>query len=178
MSVWDGDKPFVLAAGRPATTIEPVHASAAIQGDFAGFVLDGKRLHLRVVKYVEAGSHHLTVISNVPVTPQLLRIAASQLGSIAVLPPDEEDDKKPASDAASGGAATTPKSSSRAERYNLNKDQLNIDVGNTHSTVSLSGENAGSRVEAGRVPPPQTPSTCTFPSPPDSARLIGIPESP
>ncbi len=153
VSVWDGDKPFVLAAGRPAAGIEPLRGSAAIQGDFAGFVLDGKRLHLRAVKQIEAGSHHLTVISDVPVTPQLLRMATSQLGSVAVLPPDE-DDTKPESDAAPSGSTATRKSSARAERYNLNKDKLNIDVGNSHSTVSLSGENASSRVEAGRVPLP------------------------
>jgi sigma-B regulation protein RsbU (phosphoserine phosphatase) len=147
VSVWDGDKPFVLAAGRPAPGVEPVRESAAIQGDFAGFVLDGKRLHLRVVKHVEAGSHRLTVISNVPVTPQLLRMATSQLGSVTVLPPDE--DTKPESDTASSISPRTPKSSSVPD-----KDKLIIDMGNSHATVSLSGENANSRVEAGRVPPP------------------------
>ena len=147
VSVWDGDKPFVLAAGRPAPGVEPVRESAAIQGDFAGFVLDGKRLHLRVVKHVEAGSHRLTVISNVPVTPQLLRMATSQLGSVTVIPPDE--DKKTESDTASSSSPRAPKSSSVPD-----KDKLIIDMGDSHATVSLSGENASSRVEAGRVPPP------------------------
>ncbi|MGB7555398.1 MAG: SpoIIE family protein phosphatase [Candidatus Korobacteraceae bacterium] len=152
VSVWDGDKPFVLAAGRPAPDIAPVRPSTAIQGDFAGFVLDGKRLHLRVVKHVEAGSHQLTVISNVPVTPQLLRMATSQLGSVAVLPPDQEE-TEPQSNAATGSSATIPKSPT-TKRYNLSKDKLDVDVGDAHSTVSLSGENTSSRVVAGRVPPP------------------------
>ncbi|HZL68195.1 MAG TPA: SpoIIE family protein phosphatase, partial [Candidatus Limnocylindrales bacterium] len=147
VSVWDGDRPFVLAAGRPAPGVEPVRESAAIQGDFAGFVLDGKRLHLRVVKHVEAGSHRLTVISNVPVTPQLLRMATSQLGSVTVIPPDE--DKKTESDTPSSSSPRAPKSSSVPD-----KDKLIIDMGDSHATVSLSGENASSRVEAGRVPPP------------------------
>ncbi len=116
-------------------------------------MLDGKRLHLRVVKHVEAGAHHLTVISNVPVTPQLLRMATSQLGSVAVLPPDQEE-TEPQSKAATGSSASTPKSSATTKRYNLSKDKLDVDVGDTHSTVSLSGENTGSRVVAGRVPPP------------------------
>ncbi len=146
VSVWDGDKPFVLAAGRPAPGIEPVHISAAIQGDFAGFVVDGKRLHLRVVKHVEAGPHHLTVVSNVPVTPQLLRVATSQLGSVTVLPPDE--DTKPEADTAQGSSTGTPQSSASSK-----KNTIVFQTGNASQTVTLSG-GAGSRVEAGGVPPP------------------------
>src|ERR1035438_8464361 len=146
VSVWDGDKPFVLSSGRPAPGIEPVHISAAIQGDFAGFVVDGKRLHLRVVKHVEAGPHHLTVVSNVPVTPQLLRMATSQLGSVTVLPPDE--DTKPEADTAQDSSTGTPKSSPSSK-----KDAIAFQAGNANQTVTLSGD-MSSRVEAGRVPPP------------------------
>ena len=156
VSVWDGDKPFVLAEDRQAREIEPVRGSAAIQGDFAGFVLDGKRLHLRVVKHVEAGSHHLTVISNVPLTAQLLRIATAQLGSVTVFPPDE--DTKPEPETAPTPSTRSPKSSSA-----LDKDKLNIDVGNSHATVNLSTGEEGSRVEAGRVPPPENAFDFHFP---------------
>ena len=149
VSVWDGDKPFVLSEGRAAPGIEPIHISAAIQGDFAGFVLDGKRLHLRVVKHVEAGPHHLTVVSNVPVTPQLLRMATSQLGSVTVLPPDE--DTKPESPATSSTSPRTGKSSSVPDKDN---DKLIFSTGNSREIVSLSGENASTRVEAGHVPLP------------------------
>jgi sigma-B regulation protein RsbU (phosphoserine phosphatase) len=149
VSVWDEDKPFVLSAGRPAPGIEPIRISVAIQGDFAGFVLDGKRLHLRVVKHMEAGPHHLTVISNVPVTPQLLRMATSQLGSVTLLPPDE--DTKPEPDTASSTSTRTSRSSSAPDKDN---DKLIIGTGNSRETVSLSGESASTRVEAGRVPAP------------------------
>ena len=156
VSVWDGDKPFVLSAGRPAPGIEPVHQSAAIQGDFAGFVLEDKRVHLRVVKHVEAGHHHLTVISNLPITPQLLRMATSQLGSVTVFPPDEET--KPEPDTAPNPSTRSPKTSAAA-----NKDKLNLDVGNTHATVNLATGEEGSRVEAGRVPPPENAFDFHFP---------------
>src|ERR1035438_10919379 len=79
---------FLMIRRPPRSTLFP-YTTLFRSGDFAGFVLDGKRLHLRVVKHVEAGSHRLTVISNVPVTPQLLRMATSQLGSVTVIPPDE-----------------------------------------------------------------------------------------
>ena len=156
VSVWDGDKPFVLSAGRPVTGIEPLRDSSTIQGDFAGFVLDGKRLHLRVVKHVEAGSHHLTVISNVPITSQLLRTATSQLGSVTLLPPDE--DVKAEAGPPSNGAAAARQPSPAPEG-----SKLHLDVGDPHATVSLSGEATGSRVEAGRVPPPVNAFDVHFP---------------
>jgi sigma-B regulation protein RsbU (phosphoserine phosphatase) len=74
-------------------------------------------------------------------------MATSQLGSVTVIPPDE--DKKTESDTASSISPRAPKTSSVPD-----KDKLIIDMGNSHATVSLSGENASSRVEAGRVPPP------------------------
>ena len=148
VSVWDGDKPFVLAAGRPAPGIEPVHISAAIQGDFAGFVLDGKRLHLRVVKHVEAGPHHLTVVSNVPVTPQLLRMATSQLGSVTVLPPDE-DDKTGSRYRTGQFYRYSPILCHRPRRTRSSSKP-----GMRRADGELSLAATGSRVEAGGVPPP------------------------
>ena len=58
-----------------------------IKGNFSGIVVDGKRLHLRAVRRFEEGTHRFIVISNVPITPTLLRSAASQLGSLTILPP-------------------------------------------------------------------------------------------
>ncbi len=156
VSVWDGDKPFVLVGGRPASGTEAVKMSPAIQGDFAGLVLDDKRLHLRVVKHVEAGSHHLTVISNVPLTPQLLRAATSQLGAVTVFVPDEET--KPEAATGSNPSAPRPKSSSAPD-----KDKLSIQVGDSRATVNLSGQNANANVEAGRVPPPANAFDFHFP---------------
>ncbi len=129
-------------------------------------MLDGKRLHLRVVKHVEAGSHHLTVISNVPLTAQLLRIATSQLGSVTVFPPDE--DTKPEPDTAPNPSTRRPKSSSA-----LGKDKLNIDVGNSHATVkSVYGERRLKGGGRAGTAPAKTPSIFTFrsalPSPPST----------
>ena len=175
VSVWDGDKPFVLSAGRPASGIEPIQMSPAIQGDFAGFVLDGKRLHLRVVKHVEAGSHHLTVISNVPITPQLLRMATSQLGSVTVLPPDEDTKPEPASCV----------ESLRSHRLNplRQPDKDNDKLIFRHGKFTRDGEPVwrkcqldGWRRDACRRL--QTASTCTFPLPLASAPSTGTPANP
>ena len=51
----------------------PLARPEPFKGDFSGLVLDDNRLHLRAVKHFEAWRHHLTVISNVPITPELLR---------------------------------------------------------------------------------------------------------
>jgi sigma-B regulation protein RsbU (phosphoserine phosphatase) len=155
VSVWDGEKPLVLASGRVVPGLEPTRVTSAIQGDFAGFVLDGKRLHLRVVKHLEAGQHHLTVISNVPITPQLLRTATSQLGSLTLLPPDE--DTKPEPETPSSGAAGSRQSPSAPG------EKLHLDARDPGVTVSLSGTGSGSRVEAGRVPPPTNAFDVHFP---------------
>jgi sigma-B regulation protein RsbU (phosphoserine phosphatase) len=76
VTVWRGEK------GHP----DPV--PAAIKGNFSGFVLDGDSLHLRAVKR----DGQVTVISDVPVTPELLRSATSLLGSVTVLLPDRGGD--------------------------------------------------------------------------------------
>jgi phosphoserine phosphatase RsbU/P len=47
VSIWEGDKGFVLAEPAQAT-MPPIKASPALPGDFAGFVLENNRLHLRV----------------------------------------------------------------------------------------------------------------------------------
>ncbi len=74
----------------------------AINGDFHGFVLDETHLHLRAVRHLEEEGRHLTVISNIPISAELLKEAASQLGSVSLFPPDRESERPvaPASGAA------------------------------------------------------------------------------
>jgi sigma-B regulation protein RsbU (phosphoserine phosphatase) len=62
----------------------------AIKGDFNGFVTDPDSLHLRAMKRSNDGV--LTVISDVPVTPELLQPATSLLGSVTVFPPGRDGD--------------------------------------------------------------------------------------
>jgi phosphoserine phosphatase RsbU/P len=89
VSVWDNGKGFLLVGdpGRSAPDV-PIDASPAMYDDFAGFVLDNGRLHLRAVKRLDQGDHHLTVISDMPITPELLRPATAQLGEVSLLAPE------------------------------------------------------------------------------------------
>ena len=88
VTIWDGEHGFVVPPDRQGAEAQPIRLSPEVKGDFSGIVLDGKRLHLRVVKRFDDGGRRLIVISNVPVTTELLRGTAAQLGSVSILPPE------------------------------------------------------------------------------------------
>ena len=134
VTVWDGDQSFVLVApGREAIppAIRPV---PAFKDDFAGVVFDHERLQLRVIKRLLEGNHQLTVISNLPITPELLRKSTSELGSVT-LSPDV--------------TAVVPSDAGNGAK-----------VGNDHATVvyesqiQASQREAPGTVQAGALPPP------------------------
>ena len=152
VSVWEGEKGFVLAEPAQAT-MAPIKASPALAGDFAGFVLESNRLHLRTVRRVDDGQHHLTVISNLPITAELLRHATSELGEITLFPPDEETSTKPSVIAGGQPAAYKDRMSGTTK------------AGGKALTIDLS-RNAASgpkRVQAGSVPPPSNSLDVEFP---------------
>jgi phosphoserine phosphatase RsbU/P len=132
VSVWDGDTGFVLGQGgaaRPA----PIKLSPGLQGDFAGIVLDNDRLQLRAVSQLEEGEHHLTVISSMPITAELLRHTTSRLGAVALYLPSQGP----------AGGRRNPASS---------HDQVTIDAPHSQATFDISGD--ARAVEAGQLPPP------------------------
>ncbi len=142
VTVWDGDKGFVLAEGGSATP-PPIKASAALHGDFGGFVLDNNRLYLRAVKRLDEGTHRLVVISNMPITAELLRKTTAQLGTVS-LSPEEETASAP------DGAAKSPSGQVSATGKG---DKVVLDLGSSHSTYNISRAEPG-HVEAGNLPPP------------------------
>ena len=83
VTVWDGAQSFMLA--EPSRAAQgPIKTSPAFKNEFAGFVLDNDQLQLRVVKRLVEGEHHITVISNMPITSELLRKSTSELGSVTL----------------------------------------------------------------------------------------------
>lgn len=140
VSVWDGDKGFLLTETGLGVKM-PIRASRALGGDFSGFVLDENRLQLRAVKHLEYGDHQLTVISNMPITAELLRSATSQLGSVNLLPPDQEITPAP---------AAQPAQSSQRASGNQN---VVIDMGNTRYSLNNRGQPGARAVVAGSLPP-------------------------
>jgi phosphoserine phosphatase RsbU/P len=92
ITVWQGENGFLLSTYGAPLNLPPQNVPDEIKGDFIGFVIDGDSLHLRVVKRYDGPGRTLTVISNLPLTPELLRPATSLLGSVTVLLPDRRGD--------------------------------------------------------------------------------------
>jgi sigma-B regulation protein RsbU (phosphoserine phosphatase) len=90
--VWRGERGFLLPAGSALVDARPDKVPDVIRGNFSGFVLDGDSLNLRAVKRYDQGPLPLTVISNVPITPELLQPATSLLGAVTILLPDRGGD--------------------------------------------------------------------------------------
>ena len=138
VSVWWDDKSFVLA--EPGRTASPaIKPSVALRGDFAGVVLDNDRLHLRAVRRFEEAGHKLTVISNLPITPELLRPVTSQLGAVSLFIPEE-----PKPDGAAPVSRVQP---------GPGQGQVTIEVGNSRFKVANAKDDPRT-VSAGSLPAP------------------------
>ena len=92
VTVWRGEKGFILSTGGAPIEARPAKVPEAIKGNFSGLVMDGDSLHLRAVKRYDEGGLRLTVISNVPVTPELLQPATARLGLVTLIPPGRDGD--------------------------------------------------------------------------------------
>ncbi len=88
VTVWRGEKGFILSTGGALLEARPAKVPDVIKGNFSGFVIDRDSLHLRAVKRYDEGGLQLTVVSNVAITPELLQTATSRLGSVTLIPPD------------------------------------------------------------------------------------------
>jgi len=151
VSVWDGDKGFVLAEPGRVAPAAPIKLSPPINGNFSGVVLDNQLLQLRAVRTLDAGGgHRVTVISNVPITPELLRQTTLQLGEVNIYPPEEQANGRFTANAApqqnkngQGGQAGAKSPSNR----------VTLDFGKSQSSYDVSG-NETRAISAGDIPPP------------------------
>ena len=142
VTVLEGDKGYVISPGGRVQETQ-MKLPEAVKGDFSSFTMDQGRLHLRAVKHADAGSKHLVVISNVPVNSGLLQRTASQVGAIYLYPPKAETEE-------SNSAKPPEPRKKRAD------NSVTIDLGGSHSTVTIAGENltgVSTNVEVGKVPP-------------------------
>ncbi len=95
VTVWRGDKGFVLSTGGGLLETRPEKLPRFINGDFTGFVVDQDELHLRAVKLQRTGDRVLSVISDIPITPELLQPTAARLGAITLLRLSDSTDASP-----------------------------------------------------------------------------------
>jgi phosphoserine phosphatase RsbU/P len=142
VTVLDGDKAFRIETGGTTVEVQEKFPALAVS-DLSGFVVDSGRLHMRAVKRMEAGPRHITVISNVPVTAELLQHAA-RIGSVDLYPPSPDSDTE------------SPKPSQARRTGATMPDTVTINLGDSKSTVKIAGQNvtnAPQNVEAGLVQP-------------------------
>ncbi len=92
VNVWQGENGFILSTNGALFKVRPQRVPDGIKGDFSSFVIDDDSLYLRAVKRYDERGLRLTVISSVPITPELLQSPTSRLGSVTLLPPDRRGD--------------------------------------------------------------------------------------
>jgi len=141
VTVLDGDKGYVIGPGSKITETRE-KLPAGMKSETSRFVMDRGRLHMRAVKQLEVGGRRLAVISNVPMTSELLQRAA-RVGSVDLYPPDSVT-------VTESTAADAPKPAKAGE------DSVTIDLGGSKSTVKIAGKDmagAPQNVEAGNIQP-------------------------
>jgi sigma-B regulation protein RsbU (phosphoserine phosphatase) len=92
VTVARGGKGFVLSTGGDLLTTPPAQVPNFIRADFTGFVVDQDALHLRAIRLNGEGSRRIALISDIPITPNLLVPTAARLGTVTLAPPDRKGD--------------------------------------------------------------------------------------
>jgi phosphoserine phosphatase RsbU/P len=83
-------KGFVLSTGGELLKRNPATVPDFINADFTGFVVDHDGLHLRAIRLYVGGSPGTALISDIPITPNLLISTAERLGNVTLAPPDQK----------------------------------------------------------------------------------------
>jgi phosphoserine phosphatase RsbU/P len=94
VSVSRDGKGFVLSTGGGLLTVPPARVPDFIKADFTGFVVDQNALHLRAIRLYDDRSRRMALVSDIPITPNLLLPTAARLGTVTLLPPDRKGDYK------------------------------------------------------------------------------------
>ena len=80
VTVSRGGKGFVLSTEGALLAAQPAQVPDFINGDFTDFVVDQDALHLRAIRL--SPDRRMALISDIPVTPNLLLPTAERLGSV------------------------------------------------------------------------------------------------
>jgi sigma-B regulation protein RsbU (phosphoserine phosphatase) len=141
VTVLEGEQGFVIEPGGKTAQVHEALPSS-FKDEASGFMMDGGRLHMRAAKQVSQAGRRLTVISDVPVTPELLQRAA-RVGKVDLYAPNIE-----AEVAARDRTTTTGVTAD-------DQGGVTIDTGGSKSRINIAGKNRGpapQNVGAGAVP--------------------------
>ena len=87
VTVLRNGRSFVLSTGGALLKTPPAPVPAFIKGDFTRYVVDQDSLHMRTVKLEGEGSQQLALVSDLPITANLLVPTAARLGIVRLYPP-------------------------------------------------------------------------------------------
>ncbi len=92
VTVSRGGRGFVVSTQGSLLATQPARVPDFISGDFTGFVDEKDALHLRAIKL--SPDRRMALISDIPITPNLLLPTAERLGSVTLLafPLERKDD--------------------------------------------------------------------------------------
>jgi phosphoserine phosphatase RsbU/P len=108
VTIWRGEEGFVLSTGGEPLDVRPARLPPFISKDFTGFIVDRNELHLRAVKLQRIGERLLGVVSDIPITPELLQPTAARLGALTLLPLSDSDNHDHGQDHAQVDAGIVP----------------------------------------------------------------------
>ena len=91
VTVWRNGKGFVLSTGGGLLQTAPEPIPEFINDDFTGFVVDHDSLHLRAIRLNGDGGRGNALVSDIPITPNLLITTAERLGTVTLAPPPKGD---------------------------------------------------------------------------------------
>jgi sigma-B regulation protein RsbU (phosphoserine phosphatase) len=83
---------FVLSTQGKLLTAAPARVPGFITNDFTGFVVDQDALHLRAIRLADTTNRSMALISDIPITPNLLLPTAIRLGRVTLVPPTRNGD--------------------------------------------------------------------------------------
>ncbi len=84
---------FVLSTGGALLATPAAQVPDFINGDLTDYIVDQGTLHLRAIKLGGEGSRRIALISDIPITPNLIVPTAARLGIVNSVPPVPEDGK-------------------------------------------------------------------------------------
>ena len=149
VSVWEDNKAFVIGPGAESAKREPFRVNSKLESDFSGIIIDRDRLHLRAVRHLAEGNRRLIVISDVPITAELLQKTAAKLGSVTLIPPKpfSKEESRPST------SPNAPKTPSSTTSSSVNSGEQQPSQGENAQFTGYDVRDVR-KVSAGSVPPP------------------------
>jgi sigma-B regulation protein RsbU (phosphoserine phosphatase) len=102
VTVLRNGRSFVLSTGGELLKTPPAPIPTFIKEDFTGYVVDQDSLHMRTIKLEGEGGRQVALVSDLPITANLLVPTAARLGIVRLYPPAGRAHRRPENAVVSG----------------------------------------------------------------------------